>query len=98
MRLSKEDKYEFARAAIKARDLESLRDYIVSVVDAFDDLPPGKADVACPRYVGRRPGRGRAPMRRTRRGGRAASKYYSLACNGFPGSGEPLPIRDKKVR
>ena len=51
MRLSKEDKYELARAAIKARDLESLRDYIVSVVDAFDELPPGKADVACPRYV-----------------------------------------------
>lgn len=51
MRLSKEDKYELARAAIKARDLESLRDYIVSVVDAFDDLPPGKADVACPRYA-----------------------------------------------
>ena len=51
MRLSKEDKYELARAAIKARDVESLRDYLVSVVDAFDDLPPGKADVACPRYV-----------------------------------------------
>jgi len=51
MRLSKEDKYELARAAIKARDLESLRDYIVSVVDAFDDLPPGKADVPCPRYA-----------------------------------------------
>lgn len=51
MRLSKEDKYELARAAIKARDLESLRDYIVSVVDAFDDLPPGKADVNCPRYT-----------------------------------------------
>lgn len=51
MRLSKEDKYELARAAIKARDLESLRDYIVSVVDAFDDLPPGKADVSCPRYL-----------------------------------------------
>lgn len=51
MRLSKEDKYELARAAIKARDLESLRDYIVSVVDAFDELPPGKADVPCPRYA-----------------------------------------------
>ena len=51
MRLSKEDKYELARAAIKSRDLESLRDYIVSVVDAFDELPPGKADVPCPRYI-----------------------------------------------
>ena len=51
MRLSKEDKYELARAAIKARDLESLRDYIVTLVDAFDDLPPGKADVSAPRYV-----------------------------------------------
>jgi hypothetical protein len=51
VRLSKEDKYELARAAIKARDIVSLRDWIVSVVDAFDDLPPGKADVPCPRYV-----------------------------------------------
>lgn len=57
MRLSKEDKYELARAAIKARDLESLRDYIVAVVDAFDDLPPGKADVACPRF-----GNGKVPL------------------------------------
>jgi hypothetical protein len=23
----------------------------VTLVDAFDDLPPGKADVPCPRYV-----------------------------------------------
>ena len=41
MRLSKDDRYELARAAIKSSDLESLRAYIISVVDAFDDRPEG---------------------------------------------------------
>lgn len=51
MRLSKDDRYELARAALKAPDLKSLRDYIISVVDAFDDRPEGKTEVPCPRYV-----------------------------------------------
>ena len=51
MRLSKDDRYELARAAIKAADLASLRDYIISVVDAFDDRPEGKTEVPCPRYI-----------------------------------------------
>ena len=51
MRLSKDDRYELARAAIKAPDLESLRDYIINVVDAFDDRPEGKTEAQCPRYV-----------------------------------------------
>lgn len=51
MRLSKEDKVEFLRAAYRAPDLKSLADWIAGVVDAFDDLPPGKADVPCPRFA-----------------------------------------------
>lgn len=51
MRLSKDDRYELARAAIKASDLESLRAYLISVVDAFDDRPEGKTEVPCPRYI-----------------------------------------------
>lgn len=51
MRLSKEDKYELMRAALKATSLESLRDYLVSVTDAFDDRLPGKTEVPCPRYL-----------------------------------------------
>ena len=51
MRLSKDDRYELARATVKASDLESLRAYIISVVDAFDDRPEGKTEVPCPRYA-----------------------------------------------
>lgn len=51
MRLSKDDRFELVRAAIKAPTLESLRDYIVSVADAMDDLPPGKSETPCPRFI-----------------------------------------------
>jgi hypothetical protein len=48
MRLSMQDKNEFLKAAIKAPDLESLRLWVVSVVDAVDALPDGKADTPVP--------------------------------------------------
>jgi hypothetical protein len=48
VRLSMQDKNEFLKAAIKAPDLESLRLWIVSVVDAVDALPDGKADTPVP--------------------------------------------------
>jgi hypothetical protein len=48
MRLSMQDKNEFLKAAIKAPDLESLRQWVVSVVDAVDALPDGKADTPVP--------------------------------------------------
>jgi hypothetical protein len=51
VRLSKDDRFELVRAAIKAPDLESLRDYIVSVADAMDDPPQGKTEIPCPRYI-----------------------------------------------
>ena len=51
MRLSKDDKYELMKAAIMAPDLESLRAYLVRVAAAMDDLPPGKAEIPCPRYM-----------------------------------------------
>jgi len=48
MRLSMQDKNEFLKAAVKAPDLESLRQWVVSVVDAVDALPDGKADTPVP--------------------------------------------------
>lgn len=48
MRLSMQDKNEFLKAAVKAPDLESLRLWVVSVVDAVDALPDGKADTPVP--------------------------------------------------
>ena len=52
MRLTKDDRFELVRAAIKATTLESLRDYIVAVADAVDDVShTGKTDPSCPRYV-----------------------------------------------
>jgi hypothetical protein len=48
MRLSMQDKNEFLKAAVKAPDLESLRLWVVSVVDAIDALPDGKADSPVP--------------------------------------------------
>ena len=50
MRLSTQDRIEFMKAAVKAKDVESLRQWVVSVVDAIDGLPDGKADAACPSY------------------------------------------------
>lgn len=51
MRLSVPDKNEFLKAAVKATDLESLKRWLVSVVDTVDALPEGKADVPVPPYV-----------------------------------------------
>lgn len=48
MRLSMQDKNEFLKAAVKAPDLESLREWVVSVVDAADTLPDGKSDGPVP--------------------------------------------------
>jgi hypothetical protein len=48
MRLSMQDKNEFLKAAVKAPDLESLRLWVVSVVDAVDALPDGKSDAPVP--------------------------------------------------
>jgi hypothetical protein len=50
MRLTMQDKNEFLKAALKARDLESLKLWVVSVVDALDssEAANGKADVHAP--------------------------------------------------
>jgi len=48
MRLSMQDKNEFLKAAVKAPDLESLKLWVVSVVDAVDALPDGKSDAPVP--------------------------------------------------
>lgn len=48
MRLSMPDKNEFLKAAVKAPDLDTLRRWVVSVVDAIDSLPEGKADAPVP--------------------------------------------------
>lgn len=53
MRLTTQDKIEFLKAAVKADDLEGLKRWLVSVVDA-SDVPPadGKGDtpVAVPPF------------------------------------------------
>lgn len=51
MRLSKDDRYEFARAALMAPDLQSLRNYIVQVIDTFEGRPEGKTEIQCPRFT-----------------------------------------------
>ena len=50
MRLSTQDRIEFMKAAVKAADLEGLKLWVVSVVDAIDALPDGKSDAPCPPY------------------------------------------------
>lgn len=46
MRLTMQDKNELLKAAVKATDLDSLKRYVVSLVDAADtaDIGSGKAD------------------------------------------------------
>lgn len=51
MRLTAPDKAELLKAAVKADDLDALKRWVVSVVDAIDDLPDGKYDAPVPRYV-----------------------------------------------
>lgn len=55
MRLTMQDKNEFLKAAVKATDLDSLKRWVVGLVDAADtaDTGSGKADtsVPCPPYV-----------------------------------------------
>jgi len=51
MRLTVQDKYEIVKAAARATDLDSFKQWVLSIVDAIDDLPEGKADAAVPRYV-----------------------------------------------
>ena len=53
MRLSMQDKYEFVKAAGRAReanDLTGLIRWVNSIVDAIENLPEGKADAPCPSY------------------------------------------------
>ena len=66
MRLSVPDRNEFMKAAVKAPDRESLVAWIVSVVDAVDELPEGKSDAQCPRY--RLPGTAEADSRASANG------------------------------
>lgn len=51
MRLTVPDKAELLKAAVKADDLHTLKLWVVSIVDAIDDLPEGKYDAPVPRYV-----------------------------------------------
>ena len=51
MRLTAPDKAEMLKAAVKADDLHALKLWVVSIVDAIDDLPEGKYDAPVPRYV-----------------------------------------------
>ena len=55
MRLNMQDKNEFLKAALRAKDLESLKQWLVSVVDALDtaEAASGKSDVhvSVPPYV-----------------------------------------------
>ena len=51
MRLTAPDKAEMLKAAVKADDLHALKLWVVSIVDAIDDLPEGKYDSPVPRYV-----------------------------------------------
>lgn len=51
MRLSIQDRNELMKAIVRASDLASLKQYLVGLVDAIDDLPEGKADAPVPRYA-----------------------------------------------
>lgn len=50
MRLSMQDKHEILKAAAKGWDADSLKRWLVEVVEATDDLPDGKYDAAVPPY------------------------------------------------
>jgi len=51
VRLSIQDRNELMKAVVRAETAEDLKRYIISLVDAIDDLPDGKADAPVPRYV-----------------------------------------------
>jgi hypothetical protein len=57
MRLTVPDRNEFLKAALKTTDLD-IKEWIVRMVDAMDNLPEGKSDVPVPPY---RPASGPAP-------------------------------------
>jgi hypothetical protein len=50
VRLSLQDKNELLLAAVRAPDLDSLRDYVVGLVDAIDSLPDNKSDAQAPPF------------------------------------------------
>jgi hypothetical protein len=39
------------KAVVRAENLEALKRYVISLVDAIDDLPDGKSDAPVPRYA-----------------------------------------------
>lgn len=51
MRASIQDRNELMKAVVRADTLEDLKRYLISLVDAIDDLPEGKYDAPVPRYV-----------------------------------------------
>ena len=51
MRLSIQDRNELMKAVVRAENLEALKRYVISLVDAIDDLPDGKSDAPVPRYA-----------------------------------------------
>lgn len=51
MRLSTQDKIEVLKAALKAPDLESLKRWVVGLVDAMDAVPDGKNDAPVPPFI-----------------------------------------------
>lgn len=55
MKLTEKDKNAILKAAVKARDLDNLKRWVVSLVDAIDmaEMGEGKADVsvAVPQYA-----------------------------------------------
>lgn len=57
MRLTMQDKNEILKAAVKATDVDSLKRWLVGLVDAVDtaEVGSGKADavVSVPQYVER---------------------------------------------
>lgn len=48
MRLTTQDKIEFLKAAVKADDLEALKQWLVAVVDAADAAPADGKDTPVP--------------------------------------------------
>ena len=51
MRLSIQDRNELMKAVVRAETLPTLKRYVMSLVDAIDDLPDGKSDAQVPRYT-----------------------------------------------
>ena len=51
MRASIQDRNELMKAVVRAETLEDLKLYLISLVDAIDDLPEGKYDAPVPRYT-----------------------------------------------